>query len=318
MSSARTRPAGRAAFVHEALVYDSDEAFLGIAVPFLREGVAAGQPTLVGGDEKQQQLVSAALGDLPGLTLLDHSAPGHSVTTLREIYLLRCAQIGDGAAQIRVLGGIPRVPWKASARIEAAVNHFFSALPIWEICPYDTRCTPDSVLADVRSTHPRHAVNHGQSSLSDQYEGPAAFLNRWAKAEVDVLEASAPDLNLVNPSPAAASSAVLLLAEGTQLDNESADIVQLSVSELVTNALEYGLGPALMRAWATHDRVVVTIRDAGPGPTDPFTGLLRLDPKADPDQDTGLYLIHRAASQLTTFTDENGFTARLIQHACGD
>lgn len=316
MSSARTGTAGRAALVHEALVYDSDEAFLAIAVPFLRAGVAAGEPTLLGGDEHQQRLVCAALGDLPGLTLLDYSARGHSVTTLREIYLLRCAHIGDGATQIRVLGGIPHVPWKAWARVEAAVNHFLSPLPIWEICPYDTRCTPNGLLADVRSTHPRLALKHGQSSLSDQYEDPAAFLNRYANAEVDVLEASAPDLKLVNPSPAAASRAALLLTEATQLDNESADIVQLSVSELVTNALEHGFAPVLMRAWATRDRVVITIRDAGPGPADPFTGLLPLDPRADPDQDTGLYLIHQAASQLTTFTDKDGFTARLVQHAC--
>jgi hypothetical protein len=34
-------------YFHEALLYDSDEEFLAVALPFLQDGVAAGEPVLV-------------------------------------------------------------------------------------------------------------------------------------------------------------------------------------------------------------------------------------------------------------------------------
>jgi hypothetical protein len=38
---------GRPGYLHEAVLYDSDEEFLGVVVPFLQGGVAAGEPCLV-------------------------------------------------------------------------------------------------------------------------------------------------------------------------------------------------------------------------------------------------------------------------------
>jgi hypothetical protein len=40
-------PTGRAGFRHEAAIYASDEEFLALAVPFLADGIAAGEPALL-------------------------------------------------------------------------------------------------------------------------------------------------------------------------------------------------------------------------------------------------------------------------------
>jgi hypothetical protein len=40
-------PTDRRGYVHEAVLYESDEEFLDVVVPFLQEGVAAGEPYLV-------------------------------------------------------------------------------------------------------------------------------------------------------------------------------------------------------------------------------------------------------------------------------
>ena len=64
-------PTGGRGYVHEAVLYDSDEEFLGVVVPFLQEGVAAGDPCLVALGASTTSLVRAAIGDTVGLTLLD-------------------------------------------------------------------------------------------------------------------------------------------------------------------------------------------------------------------------------------------------------
>ena len=58
-------------YLHEAVLYDSDEDFLGVVVPFLQEGVAVGEPCLVALGSSTAGLVRAAVGDTTGLTFFD-------------------------------------------------------------------------------------------------------------------------------------------------------------------------------------------------------------------------------------------------------
>jgi len=64
-------PTDRPGYLHEAVLYDSDEEFLGVVVPFLQEGVAAGEPCLVALGASTSRLVREAVGDSTGLTFLD-------------------------------------------------------------------------------------------------------------------------------------------------------------------------------------------------------------------------------------------------------
>jgi hypothetical protein len=63
-------PTDRRGYLHEAVLYDSDEEFLGVVVPFLQEGVAAGEPCLVALGASTTRLVRAAVQDTTGLTFL--------------------------------------------------------------------------------------------------------------------------------------------------------------------------------------------------------------------------------------------------------
>lgn len=49
-------------------IYGSDEEFIDAVVPFPRDGAAAGEPTLVGIDPRQEQLVRDAMDDTSGIT----------------------------------------------------------------------------------------------------------------------------------------------------------------------------------------------------------------------------------------------------------
>src|SRR3954452_22268690 len=62
-------PAGERGYFHEALLYNSDEEFLAAALPFVQDGVAAGEPVLVALGERSAELVQAALGDTSGVAV---------------------------------------------------------------------------------------------------------------------------------------------------------------------------------------------------------------------------------------------------------
>lgn len=313
----RAKPTGtptqHGRFYHAAAIYRADEELLAVALPFLRDGAAAGEPTLLAANEHEQRVVGDELGDLRGITLLDQDHSADALLLLRNSYALHTGLVRAGAAQIRVLGGLPNGPWRERVRYEAAMNHFFSALPVWAICPYDTRDTPDDVLADVERTHPHLTSPRGLTSPSPSFEDPAALLNQQASETADPLQDFAPDVDLVDPSAARAGQVVMVLAQATRLDHDSIEALRLSVGQLVGNALVYGHRPVHVRVWSAADRVVVTVRDAGAGPADPFVGLLPRDPHSDPDDANCLYVIHQAVTEVSMFTAADGFTVRLVQ-----
>src|SRR6266540_6224825 len=59
------------AFVHSALIYESDAEFLDVGLPFVRRGIELGEPTLVAVQPANVERLRTALGgESAGLTLL--------------------------------------------------------------------------------------------------------------------------------------------------------------------------------------------------------------------------------------------------------
>jgi anti-sigma regulatory factor (Ser/Thr protein kinase) len=305
----------RAGFRHEATVYSNDQEFLDVVVPFLRDGVAAGEPALIAVNPRIAQLVNAALGDFAGVSFLPDGQYTRPLRTLRDNYSLFTGQLAAGAAQVRMVGEVPHPgtggSWDGWVRYEASINHFYAGFPLWSICPYDTRTTPDQVLTDVVRTHPRIATPDGRHELNPGYRDAATFLTDLAASETDPMQHTAPAVELVDPTPADARGAVTALLRTSTLTMEQADNLTLAVSEAVVNTLLHGRPPVLLRAWAGPDRVLAAVHDHGRGPLDPFTGLL---PDAQPDGRgrLGLWLAHQLCDRVTLTTTPDGFTVYLV------
>src|SRR3954447_10803111 len=94
-------PTDRSGYRHEAVLYHSNEEFLGVVVPFLREGVTVGEPCLVALGSSTTGLVRAALPNTTGLTSLDdrYDRPASVIRSNRDLFT---AHLTDGASQIRV------------------------------------------------------------------------------------------------------------------------------------------------------------------------------------------------------------------------
>jgi anti-sigma regulatory factor (Ser/Thr protein kinase) len=306
--------AGHAGYVHQALLYGSDDELLAVTLPFVEEGRAAGEPTLVAFADRNAALLRGALGDTEGIDFLaaadQYARPAAAIRSYRDLF---ARLVAAGADQIRVVGDVPTpadgVPWEGWARYEAAVNHAFDEFPLWGLCPYDTRTTPEEVLDDVARTHRHIARADGSHVVNDRFEDPVAFLAGRRAAPPDPLERGAPVLNLVDPSPRAARHLVAELP--TALSPSTTDDLVTAVSEIVTNAIRHGIPPVRLRVWTGIDRVVVTVHDEGFGVSDPFAGLL---PARD-DAATGglgLWIAHQVCSDVSLCRGDDGFTVRLV------
>ncbi|WP_212824216.1 sensor histidine kinase [Catellatospora sp. TT07R-123] len=305
--------AGHPGFYHQTALYGSDEEFLGFVVPFLADGLAAGETVVAAFAGRMQELVRDALGSGSGVLFLDgdghYGKPAQAVRRYRELFE---QQTAAGAAQIRVTGDVPHpgvgVPWEWWARYEAVVNRVYDDWPVWGLCPYDTRTTPPEVLDHVLATHPRLATADGDRA-NGAYEGPERFLGRQPVVWRDPIEQEAPHLMLRDPSLADTRAAVTRLAGRTGLAPDDVDAMQLAASEAVTNAMTHGRGQVQVWLWAAPRRLVVTVRDHGRGPADPCAGLV---PTGADVGGLGLWLAYQVCSYVSQQRDGDTFTLRLV------
>jgi anti-sigma regulatory factor (Ser/Thr protein kinase) len=311
-------PAGHRGYFHEALLYTSDEEFLAVALPFVRDGVAAGEPVVLALGERSTALVQAALGDTSGVALSAglggevgrYTNPADALSFFRETLTEHAAA---GVGQVRVLGETPHPglgqPWEWWARYEATVNHALAELPVWGLCPYDLRLTSAAVLEDVARSHPYLVTAEGAHRSNARYDDPAQFLTGRAPAVLDPLLAHPARVELIDPTPAVARAAVRDTAGRTALDRAQVEDMVLAVNEAVTNAICHGLRPARLRIWTALERLIATVTDRGQGPTDPYAGLL---PTPTTAGGRGLWMMHRLCSHVTFHRDEEGFTLGLV------
>jgi MEDS: MEthanogen/methylotroph, DcmR Sensory domain len=99
---------GHAGHFHEAGFYGSDTEFRALIVPFAEEGIAAGEPVIIGYDSRKNALVRSWLTDPSAVTFPADSnvyaTPARAIAAYRRLFELHVAQ---GAGQIRITGELP-------------------------------------------------------------------------------------------------------------------------------------------------------------------------------------------------------------------
>jgi anti-sigma regulatory factor (Ser/Thr protein kinase) len=305
--------AGHLGYYHEAVCYASDEDLVAVAVPFLVGGIDAGEPTVVSMGERNADLLRSALP--PGLPVMFlegdalYARPAGAIKSYRK---LLAGHVADGATQIRIIGELAPellgVTWDWWARYESAINHAYDDFPLWSMCAYDTRTTAAPVLADVLRTHPRTALPDGRHVANDTYTDPFQYLAEPRTPLVDPLQHDEPLADLADPTLAEARQSVWDADRGLLPVQHLEDFV-LAVSEAVANAYRHGRRPLRMRVWCNDDRIVVAVTDAGPGPKDPFAGLLPAGNGTEGG--LGLWIMHQMANHVALNRQPDGFTIRL-------
>jgi anti-sigma regulatory factor (Ser/Thr protein kinase) len=297
--------------VHDGGLYSSLDEFLAMAVPFVEQGVEAGEPVITGYDEAKSALLRSSLDHPEGVTfLVDSTAYATPVGAIEAYRAMFEDHVGHGATQVRVAGDTPPFGHAVFAgwdRFESAVNEVWGELPVFALCLYDLNRTPADILDVVHRTH-RHLLDgDGRRRPSPRYQTVDEF--EPLPVEPDPAEATTPADELRNPAPASARRAVKQVAHEL-LSPLDIDNLMLGLTEAVTNAHVHGEAPTIVRIWTTTDRVVVTVHDRGPGPADAMAGLRRARAELGAGG-LGLWLTHQVCPDTSLIRAEDGFTVRL-------
>ncbi|MBO0771773.1 MAG: sensor histidine kinase [Actinobacteria bacterium] len=303
---------GHVGHFHEAGFYSSDAEFAALIVPFVEEGVAAGEPVIIGYDDRKSALLRSWLADPAAVEFIGdkslYATPGRAISAYRRLFEYHVAM---GAGQIRIAGDVPHAgnggQFEGWDRYEWAVNTVWQEFPVWGRCLYDTTTAPRSVLDVVERAHPRLVSPSGQRRASDRYQ--QAHVSGLLPPPADPLEASAPLAELTSPATADVRQAITWISRG-RIGNEALADLILGASEAVTNALVHGQPPVTVRIWAATDRVVVSVHDTGPGPVDPLAGLVPAPP-GTMNLGMGLWVLHQLNLDAALIRASDGFTVRL-------
>jgi anti-sigma regulatory factor (Ser/Thr protein kinase) len=300
-------------FLHLTGLFGSDAELAELVVPALEAGVAAGEPTFLALGEHNLAVVAAAT-DLSKVRVVDGMGLYvRPAVTLRRYRDLLTEQLRAGARQMRVVGELHHparsTGWDAWSRYEAVANHAFADFPVWGLCPYDTRTTPDHVLADVLRVHTHVAGAGGEPRPNPDFVEPRTFLAERAR-DPRPPAGVPPAVEVVDPSPGGARRVVAQLADRCRLAPADRDGLVASVAEVVGNARLHGRPPVLLQVWMGTGRIEVAVQDTGPGPRNPFAGLLP-EPPGDGRGGVGLWLCHQLCSEVSMSSSPAGFTVRL-------
>jgi anti-sigma regulatory factor (Ser/Thr protein kinase) len=300
-------------FAHHALIYGSVGELLATAVPFLTEGLAAGQgAVLVCWPPLAREIVAAIGRDAP-LRIIDpddvYTGAARAVAAVRRLALDRDA----GRAGVRIVGSVPlagspddRQEW---SRYEAAINTALEPLRLSCVCAYDGRDLPVAARTVIGRTHPLLRTAHGATPNPD-FLDPVTFLRMSTPVPSDPTEVTAPDVTI----PAIedvydldrARSAIRAVLARTQIGKLTVGDLTAAAGELLANAVRHGRPPAQLRLWIRPDRLICSVRDRGGGFDDPLAGYLP-PPEAGEHGGTGLWLARQTCDRLEMRSDGDGF-----------
>ncbi|MEU8343553.1 Histidine kinase-like ATPase domain-containing protein [Actinomadura meyerae] len=323
-------------FTHRVLPYDGVDDYLGGAVPFLRDGIAAGDRVLAVCGTAREMLLRDALGGAAEAVLFTDAAAwyAHPSRTLADC-LGDAAESARRGRRLRLLGEpawatrspLEVVEWE---RAEALVNIALRGTGASVLCPYSTTL-PAAVVAAGRKTHPE-TVRGTSARRNPGFVDPWTFC---ARCDADPLPPPPPGADTLplddRPDLFWLRAWITDCARQTPLPEEGLQRLLVAATEVVTNALRHGAPPVVLRIWAdsggedsggtgsggVHSSggdasLVCEVADAGRWAPGTGYGLLPPRPQgALADERFGLWAVRLLCSTVQIRTGENGTTVRL-------
>lgn len=276
-SPGRAAVAPAARYVHDALFFGSTDELAAATVPFVREGLAAGDAVVVAASATTADVVRTAVDGDERVRVVERADSYARRTPAAVTRFRRLADelAATGASRVRVIGetdfGSTHREWLEWQRYEAVINHALAGWPLWGLCVFDTTRLPDQVLDAVARTHPTVLAGRTRTA-NPRFVDPATYL-RGLPVLPEPLQGTRPRLAVDDVAdPIALRHAVVAELSAVGGPRETVEDFLLAVDEMVSNAVRHGAPPVGLRLWTSAERVVCTVSDSGPGPTDPFAG----------------------------------------------
>jgi anti-sigma regulatory factor (Ser/Thr protein kinase) len=299
---------------HEALLYRGDDEFVAGTVPFIREGLQAGQPVMVAVIAPKIERLRAELGDdADRVQFVDMAAlggnPAKIIPAWREF-------VDEHAANGQPIRGVGEPIWAGRRAAEVLECQLHEALlnlavdpdtPLWLRCPYDVSALEGDILAEVERSHPvlvEEASYTGSRLYGGIHHASASFDHELAEPTVAVVELAFDGSGLPAVRDVVTGRATLL-----GIDKEKVSDLALAVHELATNSLRHGGGRGVLRVWEEPEALVCEVHDAG-RVEDPLVG--RRIPSTRQEGGRGVWMANNLCDLVQMRSSEAGTTVRVL------
>ena len=295
---------------HDAFVYESDEAFADHMVPFITDGLKAGDATVAVTTRANLALLRDALGDArERVSFQDrdewYSRPAKVIAGYAKTLRMHLA---TGVPRVRVVGevqfGSTPDEWDEWTVYESLLNRAFAHVPAWIVCPYDARTLPDAVVLGAAHTHSQVLTDDWHDS--PHYDDPEQLVRALAPAPEPLPQLRAIPLD-TDPRAFRARLGREMAADAVP-DAAASDML-LAATEILANIARHGEGPGELRVGRAGERFVCELSDCGPGLDDPFAGFL--PPDTTTEGGAGLWVARQVTWRLDLLPSPDGLTVRL-------
>lgn len=254
-----------AKFAHQALLYAGTDEFVEACSAFIRDGLAAGQPTLVMVGQHKLDLLRAELGglaDSPDVRFENMeeagSNPARIIPAWRDFADAHPGQLLRGIGEPIWAGRTPAELIECQ-RHEALLNLAFAeADGFLLLCPYDTTALADDVIEEARRSHPC-IVDGGHEHQSLSYTGVEPLFEPFdaplPEPRIKPRElAFGPD-NLPSVRDFVGGYAMAVHGNAAKL--------AMAAHEAAANSIRHGGGEGVVRVWDEDGDIICEVRDRG-------------------------------------------------------
>ncbi len=294
-------------FAHPALIYRGSAEYLEGTVPFIREGLAAGEPVALAVPGPNLRLILTELGaDAERVRLLDMTRSGRTPGRIIP-NVLRAFAEAHPSARVRIIG---EHPWTGRtsreypdcAQHEALINLALTGRSVTMLCPYDAGRVGPHTLAQAEADHSLLIDSSGKRA------GTGFAPARVIAADDQLCSpAVGPGFTFDTTNQALAGQFACDHAVRLGLRSDHAEL-KLIVGELAARSLVHGAGTGTLRIWAQWGYLVCEVRHSG-HIRDSLAERLLADPRR-PDG-RGLLLIHHLSDLVQQHSCPQGTTTRV-------
>jgi anti-sigma regulatory factor (Ser/Thr protein kinase) len=302
---------------HGAAAVGTQDELLAAALPFLDEGLRAGDLVVLTCPPDTVELLTRELGERasavesdPRISLLGARAP--DALTMCRRYLERATTSGSGL--LRVLAevdfGTDPADRREGQRYESVSNRLLAEQPVSAMCLYDSRRLPADVVASAAATHPA-LVRGATWSASPSFRDPGVYVPSLPVPRAPV-EDGAPVFSVDDASTLAGLRHQLGAVLGALVsDREQREDLHLGAAEIAANAFRHGVRPVSARVWADGDRVICLISDRGTSYSDPLSGFTPAHGLDLSHGGMGLWLARKLWDHVDLLPTPEGLSVRL-------
>jgi anti-sigma regulatory factor (Ser/Thr protein kinase) len=299
-------------FRHEAILYSGVHSLVTTLVPWMEEGLDAGDTVVAMVHGRSSEALRESLGrGARAVYFADMAELGRNPARLMSVWQRLLADIRPAGSRIRAIGE-PVWPGRSPDEMEecrlheALVNEAYADEEgFWVLCPYDIGALDPDVVGAIGGTHP---LVDGQDC--GEYHGhpdPAQLLSSPLPPAVEPVVEEHVALSTLRSLRASVRDRAVAAGLGP---HRARDLV-LAVTEVCSNSIVHGGGGGVLRSWTTPMSLVHEVNDAGQI-DDPFVG--RRLPAHDQAAGRGLWLVNELCDLVQLRSSPEGTIVRLHMH----